>query len=176
MNRARRRCQGARRKNVSPPHYASAEPPDGSLTNEPAEPVAVDLRPGQDGRRLTRLKRIARPLDVGLDDLVRRDAQRRQTQLIIAARDEARVQRGQAEGLVEFMVGDLQEKLEPKVRLDVLSSVADRAIAYCGVQFRYGMDADALGRRSRVLAMLGWIEQDKGDCREPRRDCGTLRT
>lgn len=61
------------------------------------------------------------------------------------------------------MVGDLQEKLEPKVRLDVLSSVADRAIAYCGVQSRFGMDADALGRRSRVLAMLGWIEQDKGD-------------
>ena len=162
---------------------------DGRLTDERADPIAADLRPGQDGARLGLLKLIARMLEVGLDELIQRDAHRRQVLFAtvagisaavalgmgglalaalaarneaIAARDEARVQRGQAEGLVEFMVGDLQEKLEPKVRLDVLGSVADRAMAYYAVQTHHAMDEDALGRRSRVLTMLGWIEQDRG--------------
>ena len=36
------------------------------------------------------------------------------------ARNEAREQRRQAEGLVTFMLGDLKDKLEPIGRLDVL--------------------------------------------------------
>ena len=39
------------------------------------------------------------------------------------ARDEARDQRREAEGLVGFMLGDLREKLEPLGRLDALDSV-----------------------------------------------------
>jgi hypothetical protein len=50
--------------------------------------------------------------------------------LAIQARNEAEVQRGQAEGLVEFMIGDLRNKLPPKVQLEVLGVIADRAKGY----------------------------------------------
>lgn len=156
---------------------------DGSLSDERAEPIAADLRPGKDGKRLARLKLLARMLEVGLDELARRDAQRRQAQLAalaatasivalgmgalavaaVIARNEARVERSQAEGLVEFMIGDLQKKLEPKVKLDVLGAIADRAMAYYSVQAHHGMDDDALARRSRALTELGEIEHDRGD-------------
>ena len=48
----------------------------------------------------------------------------------IDARDEARDQRREAEGLIGFMLGDLRDKLEPIGRLDVLDAVGARALAY----------------------------------------------
>lgn len=56
--------------------------PDGVLSDTPAEPIAADLRPGKDGRRLALLKLIAGIADVPLDALVRRDAARRQRRLL----------------------------------------------------------------------------------------------
>lgn len=84
----------------------------------PAEPVAADLRPGRDGRRVSLLKLAAGMLGVGLDELIHRDAQRRHNRLLgltglalagaaamgalafvaVAERNEARAQRAQAEG------------------------------------------------------------------------------
>ena len=89
------------------------------------------------------LKIVAGMLGVGLDDLVRRDDIRRQRRLAILAaaslagmavtsglavtaiqaRDAARDQRREAEGLVGFMLGDLKDKLEPIGRLDALDGV-----------------------------------------------------
>ena len=40
--------------------------------------------------------------------------------------------RHQAEDLVEFMLGDLRERLEPVGRLDALSAVGDKALDYFG--------------------------------------------
>ena len=48
----------------------------------------------------------------------------------IQARDAAREQRREAEGLVEFMLGDLKDKLEPIGRLDALDGVGSRVLAY----------------------------------------------
>ena len=157
--------------------------PDGALTGERADPIAADLRPGQDGKRLARLKLLARMLEVGLDDLVRRDAQRRQTQLVaataamggvaalttalavfaLAERNEALHQRGRAEGLVEFMLGDLTKKLKPTGRLDLLDAVGAEALNYYSAEERHGLDADALGRRARVLHLLGDLRDQRGD-------------
>ena len=115
----------------------------GRPTGERAEPLAADLRPDHDGKRLGLLKLIAGMLGVGLDELVQRETQRRQRRLAIVAaaslagmavtstlavvalesRDDARDQRREAEGLVGFMLGDLRSKLEPLGRLDVLDSV-----------------------------------------------------
>lgn len=50
---------------------------DGNLTSEIAEPIAADLRPGADGRRLAKLKLAAALSGLRLDDLVQREAQRR---------------------------------------------------------------------------------------------------
>ncbi len=60
-----------------PPSLRYRIGPDGELSNEPAEPIAADIRPGGDGKRLAKLKLAAGLLGVELDALVQRDAQRR---------------------------------------------------------------------------------------------------
>jgi tetratricopeptide (TPR) repeat protein len=49
----------------------------GQLSDIPAEPIAADLRPGKDGKRLALMKLIAGITGLRLDDLVQREAQRR---------------------------------------------------------------------------------------------------
>ncbi len=148
------------------------------------EPIAADLRPERDGLRLAVLKLAAGMLGVGLDELVQRDARRRQRRLtiltaaslaasaVLAAltlaavreRNEAYAQRAQAEGLIEFMIGDLSQKLRPiGGGLDALDAVGDRALTYYAAQQSHGMDDASLGRRARVLHMLGEIRDRRGD-------------
>ncbi len=156
---------------------------EGRITAQPAEPVAADLRPHGDGKRLASLKLVAGLTGLRLDDLVQREAQRRQKRLawlataatigmlamggmaLMArqARDEAQHQRAQAEGLIEFMLTDLRRKLEPVGRLDVMDSVGQRAMAYYGQQQPARLDADALGRRSRALLLVGEVRNLRGD-------------
>jgi len=153
-------------------------------------PLAADARKHGDGKRLARLKLAAALLGLGLDALVKRDDRRRAARLRWAAvgmgaiavtttglflaavqqRDLARemqsaaeVQRNQAEGLVEFMIGDLRHKLEEDVQIEVLVDIATRAQDYYAVQTTVRMDDDALGRRARVLDLLGDLKQDFGD-------------
>ena len=47
-------------------------------------------------------------------------------------RELAETRRDEAEGLIEFMLGDLREELEPVGRLSILTNVADRALEYYG--------------------------------------------
>lgn len=56
--------------------------PDGNLSDIAAEPIAADLRPGKDGRRLALLKLVAGVAGVPLDALARRDAARRQRRML----------------------------------------------------------------------------------------------
>ena len=155
----------------------------GEIGAEPAEPIAADLRPGADGRRGALLKLLAGLVGTGLDELIRRDAQRRQVQLVavtcgalaatlvmgalttiaIDQRNEARAQQAQAEGLIEFMLVDLRKKLEPAGRLDALDAVGDRAMAYYAAQSGRNLDADSLGRRARVLHLMGELRDKRGD-------------
>jgi eukaryotic-like serine/threonine-protein kinase len=58
----------------------------GRLTNEPAEPIAADLRPGADGKENAKLKLIASLLGVSFNDLRQRE--------LIAARRRARIWQG----------------------------------------------------------------------------------
>lgn len=51
--------------------------PSGNLTTLKVEPLAADLREGKDGKRKALLKIIAEVLEVGFDDLRRRDQERR---------------------------------------------------------------------------------------------------
>lgn len=146
-------------------------------------PVAVDLRPQGDGWRLGVQKLVAGIAGVPLDQLVQRDAMRRQHRLAwltaalgvvalslgtmavfaVRARDEARSERAQAEGLIEFMLGDLRKKLEPVGRLDALDAVATRALLYYQAQDPRRLDADALGRRARSQQMIGDFDARRGD-------------
>jgi len=155
----------------------------GRLTAQRAEPLAADLREAGDGRHMGLLKTAAGMLGVGLDDLAQREAQRwrRRMTIITAAslagmlgasglaytaiqaRDEARDQRREADGLVGFMLGDLREKLEPLGRLDVLDSVGARALAYYEKQNKADLSDAALAQRSRALTLMGEMAQTRGD-------------
>ncbi len=75
---------------------------------------------------------------------------------------EAKAQRVEAEGLIEFMLGDLRGKLQPVGRLDALDAVGERALAYYAKQQAGQLDAESLGRRSRALHLIGEIAETRG--------------
>ena len=159
---------------------------DVSGKDERPEPIAADLRPGGDGRRMGFLKLVAGMLGVGLDELVRRDQQRRHRQLLavacgalagmaimgalaiaaIVARNDAQRQRFQAEGLIEFMLTDLRKKLEPNGRLNLMDGVGDEALKYYRAQRSRDLDAQSLSRRARALRLMGEIKSQRGDLGE----------
>ncbi|HUG72357.1 MAG TPA: toll/interleukin-1 receptor domain-containing protein [Steroidobacteraceae bacterium] len=56
---------------------------DGQLTTTRSEPIAADARKGKDGRLDARLKIIAGMLNVGLDELKQREAQRRRQRVTL---------------------------------------------------------------------------------------------
>jgi tetratricopeptide (TPR) repeat protein len=148
------------------------------------EPLATDLRPGGDGPRLALLKLVAGISGVALDALVQRDAQRRLRRVMavtatallgllltaalalfaFAARTEAERQRSEAEGLIEFMLTDLRERLKGVGRLDVLTAANERALAYYGGQEELGrLPYDSLERRARILHAMGEDDVTRGD-------------
>ena len=156
---------------------------DGAITDMPTEPIAADIRPQGDGKKLASLKLVAGLTGLKLDDLVRREAQRRAQRttafamaasvlaivmtalsvLAVRARNEAQRQHEQAEGLIEFMLVDLRKKLEPVGRLDVLDAVGEKALAHYDTQSGESLDANSLGHRSRALHLIGEIRQNRGN-------------
>ena len=166
-----------------PPALRRAYDKRGRPTKKRAEPIAADLRDSGDGRPLGFLKIVAGMLGVGLDELVQREAVRRQKRLrliagaslagmlvtstlsVVAfqARNEARDQRREAEGLVGFMLGDLRQKLEPLGRLDALDSVGAKALGYYEQQDKGALSDEALAQRSRALTLMGEIANTRGD-------------
>jgi len=81
---------------------------------------------------------------------------------VVQERNEAQFQRQQAEGLIEFMLGDLRKKLEPVGRLDALDAVGQRALEHYGEAPEANLDAAALGRRARSLHLVGEIARLRG--------------
>ena len=55
---------------------------DGNLTSERGEPIAADVRPRKDRKQDALLKLLAGMLGIGLDELKRREARRRQQRMI----------------------------------------------------------------------------------------------
>jgi serine/threonine-protein kinase len=81
----------------------------------------------------------------------------------IDARREAERRRGQAEGLVGFMVGDLREKLEPIGRLDILDEVGNQAIEYFEAVPVEDLSDEELFRRSETLRQIGEVRVNRGN-------------
>jgi tetratricopeptide (TPR) repeat protein len=157
---------------------------DRTVTDEPVDaPLAADARISGDGKRRAKLKLAAAMLGVGLDELVNRDERRRtvRTRLVVGAslalalvmtgmaiaavraRNEADHQRAESDGLVEFMLTDLRQRLEPVGRLDALDVVGQRALKYYAGQTPGSLDPDALGRRARALHLVGEVSNLRGD-------------
>ncbi|WP_162888201.1 toll/interleukin-1 receptor domain-containing protein [Sphingomonas mesophila] len=160
-----------------------------ALREEGSEPIAADLRASGDGWRGGFLKIVAGMLDVGLDEIVQRDQQRRQKRMawIAAAsflgmastsglalfaldqRNAAREERREAEGLVEFMLGDLKSKLEPIGKLDALDGVGTRILRYYAKQDAAALDDAGLLQRSRALSLTAQVAYQRGDVGEAER-------
>ena len=64
--------------------------------------------------------------------LIAREAAEQNAVIAQEQRMLAETRRDEAEGLIEFMLGDLRQELEPVGRLDLLTNVADRALEYYG--------------------------------------------
>ena len=155
----------------------------GHQTAKRAEPLAADFREAGEGKRLAFLKLVAGMLGVGLDELVQRDTTRRHRQMAwlatgslagmaitsalafaaIQARDSARDQRREAEGLVAFMLGDLKDKLEPIGKLDALDGVGSRVLTYYSRQDASELSDAALLQRSRALSLMAEVATNRGD-------------
>lgn len=162
------------------------------------EPLAADFRTGRDGRRLGLLKVVAGLTGQPLDRLVQRDAQARQRRVMavtagalvlslvlaallvaaIRARNEAERQRAEAEGLVEFMLTDLRDRLKGVGRLDVMDAVNRRVMQrYAGQADLSALPRAELLRRAKLmqamaedaLSFQGRKEQGRGEAREAYR-------
>ena len=146
------------------------------------EPLAADFREGHDGKRLALLKILAGLTAQPLDRLVQRDAQSRQRRvmaitagalllsvilaaaLIIAlrARTEAEHQRAEAEGMVEFMLTDLRDKLKGVGSPTIMAAVNERALTYYSKQDLATLPDASLDRRARVLHAMGEDDEHLG--------------
>jgi len=160
------------------------------LRRDGTEPLAADFRRAGDGPRLAFLKVVAGILGIPLDELIQRDAQRRQRRvtavtaaaiaamLVFAAmtivamqargeaerqRADAQRQRAEAEGLVEYMLSDVRPSLKAVGRLDVQHKLNRRAMRYYQDQGRLdSLSDDSLERRARVIGAMGEDYENNG--------------
>jgi len=165
-----------------PPALTHPVGADNRETGERVEPIAADARPGGDGRTGARLKLIAGLLGVGFDDLIHRERRRRRSRWMIAtgtglallclttvlavnaviARHAAERRQKQAEDLIGFMLGDLDDKLRQVNRLDILESVADKAVKYFESMPLADVNDGTLAQGVRALQKIGRVRFDQG--------------
>jgi len=166
---------------------------NGELTPELTEPIAGDARKGKDGRLNAKLKLIAGLVAVDYDALKQREQERRRRYLMgltalastialamtglaifaLAAEREAQKQakaantaRDQADGLINFMLLDLRDKLKPIGRLKILGDVSNKARAYLDGLPSEQMNSSRMRQRAVMLTNLGDVLKDEGDLSE----------
>lgn len=164
--------------------------PAGLVHDGGREPLAAEFRPGAPSRRLGLLKLVACLADVPLDALLQRDAHRRVRRLAIVAtaavllaaamaalaivatraRATAEVQREKAEGLVEFMLTDLRKRMKGVGKLELLTAVNKRAIAYYDGMDLARLPADSLERRAALLHAMGEDDEKRGNLVQATRE------
>ncbi len=146
------------------------------------DPIAADFRPGKGGKTLALMKLVAGMTGAGLGDLVQRDAQRRLRRVMVItgaaviamlvtaslmvfalrARSEAEHQRAEAEGLIEYMLTDLRERLRGVGRTDVMAAVNARAMAYYAESDISTLPPESLEKRARIFHAMGEDEDVLG--------------
>ncbi len=163
--------------------------PDGQLTDELTEPIAADLRPKKDGKNAAKLKLISGILGLELDELRHREHRRYINRLVAVtamsliavvvttglaikatvAQREADFQRGQAEHLIGFMLGELHAKLKPIGRLDALEGVGDEATRYFD-SLSSVLDQDSLEKRAIAYRQIGEVHMAQGHLAAAKKD------
>jgi eukaryotic-like serine/threonine-protein kinase len=165
-----------------PPALRSHPAANGTPTGHRFEPIAADARSGGDGRVNVKLKILSGLLNVGFDVLKQREQRRRirrmtlvtslslvtmlvTTGLAISARN-ARIaaehRQREAETLVDFMLGDLNNKLRQVQRLDILEAVDNQAMAYFLTRPSKDLTDQALALHVKALQKIGNVREDQG--------------
>ena len=159
-------------------------------TEEAAAPIAADVRPGKDGKTNAKLKLIAGMLDIGFDALKQREHHRHMHRMIaitalsliammiatglaieaviarkaaVVARQAAERRQKQAETLVEFMLGDLNDKLGQVQRLDILEATDSEAMKYFQSLPTTDVTDQVLTLRAKALEKIGSIRMSQGN-------------
>jgi len=171
------------------PALRRADMPRDAAGEHLTEPIAPDVRDDAGGKSSARLKLIAGMLGIGFDMLKRRDQQRRMRRMVAVtglalmvtlvtstlavtamfarhaadtARKTAERRQKQAEGLINFMLGDLNDKLTEVGRLDIMQSVDDRAMAYFASLPVADVTDQSLALRATGLQKIGQVRMDQG--------------
>ena len=157
--------------------------PDGSF-----EPLAVNFQTDSAGRRLAFLKLYAALAGVELDELIQRDAQRRNTRLAVGAgtivavalalgalgsmallaRNEAAKQCNEATGLVDYLITDLRRDVGREGNLEQLAALNQGALKYYQRQDLRRLSDDALRQRAKLLQAMGEDDEKRGDLGKAR--------
>jgi tetratricopeptide (TPR) repeat protein len=80
----------------------------------------------------------------------------------VVAQQAAQRRQKQAEGLVNFMLGDLNDKLAQVQRLDIMQSVDDKAMAYFESLPNTDVTPEALAQRAKALEKIGSVRRNTG--------------
>jgi tetratricopeptide (TPR) repeat protein len=181
---------GGEKEECFPPALRFKVSDDAIQTPERTAPIAADVRPGKDGKANAKLKIIAGMLDIGFDTLKQREHQRRMHHMLaitsislvamlittglaidaviarkaaVAARQAAERRQKQAENLVDFMLGDLNDKLAQVQRLDILEATDNQAMKYFQSLPTTDVTDQALALRSKALQKIGSIRMSQGN-------------
>ena len=172
---------GAERECLVPSLRCSIDA-QGRLGGERIEPVAADARPDRDGKANAKLKLVAGLLGIDYDALKQRELHRRNRRLALItaaalllttltsslavlavfARNAAERRQKQAEDLVGFMLGNLNDKLAQMSRLDIMEAVDDKAMAYFQGLPASDLTDAGLAQRAKALEKIGVVRQEQG--------------
>ncbi len=155
---------------------------DGNIGAIPSEPVAADLRANKDGKSLARLKLLSGMLGLPLDTLRQREAARQHRRQFaitalallvmvvtsylavqaMRAQHAAERRQKQAEALVNFMLGDLSDRLSEVSRLDIMQAVNDQAMTYFKSLPIADVTDEALQLRAKAFVKIGNVRRGQG--------------
>jgi tetratricopeptide (TPR) repeat protein len=151
----------------------------------PCEPLAADARKWADGKLLAKLKIVAGVLGIRLDELRRRNMQRRRRNWTISAlatvallvltgtlvfttlssQKAARLQRTNTEELLSYMLGNLKQ-LDPIVGLEILDREDAEHLNYVRILNLDQMDNSRVIDKGMELRDLGLDNHDRGQLDE----------
>jgi tetratricopeptide (TPR) repeat protein len=155
---------------------------DGTPAQNGIEPIAADARQGRDGKTNAKLKLVAGMLDIGFDALKQREHHRHMQRMVaitavalvamlittglaidaVISGKAAERRQKQAENLVGFMLGDLNDKLSQVQRLDILEATDNEAMRYFRSLPTNDVTDQALALRAKALEKIGSIRTSQG--------------
>ena len=114
---------------------------------------------------------------LSISTLLARNAAQRSSVIAEQQRELAETRRDEAEGLIEFMLGDLRRELEPVGRLSILTEVADRALEYysdTGAEFSHCKSASGAARAKYLHTRIAIGQGDFKTARQYSDEALTL--